>query len=186
MTKDCISRSWTPIAEPKEVVLDALGVSPTTKMTSSSTSSSGCSPRAWRHGGRLLLNTRESLARLLFAEGRTSKRTGTKNSATTCRNRQVSPVCFRTVSSDALISSICRKPPRYVLYRCTYVPYDGTFGVSDQGQTLDVWQGEDSQIHHLIQQICRFTITSVRKKSNQKGYRRIRFSTTILDHMDRN
>ncbi len=33
----------------------------------------------------------------------------------------------------------CRKPPRYVLYKCTYVPYNGAFGASDQGQTLDVW-----------------------------------------------
>jgi hypothetical protein len=32
----------------------------------------------------------------------------------------------------------CHKPPRYVPYKCTYVPYDGTFGMSDQGQTLDV------------------------------------------------
>ncbi len=32
----------------------------------------------------------------------------------------------------------CHKPPRYVLYKCTYVPYDGTFGASDQGQMLDV------------------------------------------------
>ncbi len=80
----------------------------------------------------------------------------------------------------------CRKPPRYVLYKCTHVPYDGTFGASNQGQTLDVWQGENSQIHHLIRQIRRFAISSVRKKSNQKRYCRIRFSTTILDHMDRN
>ncbi len=33
----------------------------------------------------------------------------------------------------------CRKPPSYVLYKGTYVPYDGTFGAPDQGQTLDVW-----------------------------------------------
>jgi hypothetical protein len=38
-----------------------------------------------------------------------------------------------------------------VPYIRTFVQYDGTFGASDQGQTLDVWQGEDSQIHHLIQ-----------------------------------
>jgi hypothetical protein len=34
--------------------------------------------------------------------------------------------------------SDCRKLPRYVLYKCTYVPYNGTFGMSDQGQRLDV------------------------------------------------
>ncbi len=32
----------------------------------------------------------------------------------------------------------CCKPPRYVLYKGTYVPYDGTYGASDQGQMLDV------------------------------------------------
>ncbi len=84
------------------------------------------------------------------------------------------------------ISTFCHKPPRYVPFKCTYVPYNGTFGASNQGQMLDVWQGEDSQIHHLIRQICRFTISSVRKKLNQKRYRRIRISTTILDRMDRN
>ncbi len=31
-----------------------------------------------------------------------------------------------------------RKPPRYVPYKCIYVPYNDTFGTSDQGQTLDV------------------------------------------------
>ena len=79
----------------------------------------------------------------------------------------------------------CRRPSRYVPYKGTFVPYDGTFGASDQGQTLDVWQGEDSQIHHRIRQIRRFAISSVRKKSNQKRYRRIRSSTTILDHTDK-
>ncbi len=34
--------------------------------------------------------------------------------------------------------SVCCKPPRYVPYKCTYVPYNGTFGASDQGQMLDV------------------------------------------------
>jgi hypothetical protein len=33
---------------------------------------------------------------------------------------------------------LCHKPPRYVPYKSTYVPYDGTFGAHDQGQTLDV------------------------------------------------
>ncbi len=32
----------------------------------------------------------------------------------------------------------CRKPPSYVLYKGTYVAYDGTFGMPDQDQTLDV------------------------------------------------
>jgi hypothetical protein len=32
----------------------------------------------------------------------------------------------------------CRKPPSYVPYKGTYVPYDGAFGAPDQGQTLDM------------------------------------------------
>ncbi len=32
----------------------------------------------------------------------------------------------------------CCKPPSFVPYKGTYVPYDGTFGAPDQGQTLDV------------------------------------------------
>ncbi len=28
-------------------------------------------------------------------------------------------------------ASTCRKPPRYVLYKCTYVPYNDSFGASD-------------------------------------------------------
>jgi hypothetical protein len=32
----------------------------------------------------------------------------------------------------------CPKPPRDVPYKCTYVLYNGTFGASDQGQTLDL------------------------------------------------
>ncbi len=79
----------------------------------------------------------------------------------------------------------CRKPPRYVPYNCTYVLYDGTFGMSDQGQTLDVWQDKDSQIHHLIRQIHRFNISSNRKKSNHEKYRWIGISATILIHTDK-
>jgi hypothetical protein len=79
----------------------------------------------------------------------------------------------------------CRTPPRYVPYKCTDVPYNGTFGASDQGQTLDVCQGEDSQIHHLIQQIHRFNISSNRKKLNHKKYCWIGISATILIHTDK-
>ncbi len=35
-------------------------------------------------------------------------------------------------------SYICRRPSRYVPYKGTFVLYDGTFGASNQGQTLDV------------------------------------------------
>jgi hypothetical protein len=39
----------------------------------------------------------------------------------------------------------CRKPPRYVLYKGTYVPYDGTYGAPDQAQMLDVQEGQTAQ-----------------------------------------
>jgi hypothetical protein len=32
----------------------------------------------------------------------------------------------------------CCMPPRYVTYKGTYVPYNGTYGASDQGKTLGV------------------------------------------------
>ncbi len=43
--------------------------------------------------------------------------------------------CKRSITT---IVFACRKPPSYVPYKRTYVPYDGTFGAPDQGQTLDV------------------------------------------------
>jgi hypothetical protein len=36
----------------------------------------------------------------------------------------------------------CRKPPSYVPDKGTYVPYDGTFGMPDQVQRLDVWESQ--------------------------------------------
>ncbi len=39
----------------------------------------------------------------------------------------------------------CRKPPRYVPCKGTYVPYDGTYGTPDQGQTLDVREGQTTE-----------------------------------------
>jgi hypothetical protein len=88
----------------------------------------------------------------------------------------------------------CRRPSRYVPYKGTFVPYDGPFGASDQGQTLDVWGPHPDDANHMVK-IPRFVtlfsrfsdsiFLSDRKKLNH-GYRRIRISTTILDHTDRN
>ncbi len=44
----------------------------------------------------------------------------------------------QTKEFDKNVGTFC-KPPRYVPYKCTYVPYNGTFGASEQGQMLDVW-----------------------------------------------
>ncbi len=48
---------------------------------------------------------------------------------------------FQNLAPTAL-TGICRKPPRYVPYKGTYVLYDGTYGAPDQGQTLDVREGQ--------------------------------------------
>ncbi len=42
------------------------------------------------------------------------------------------------VAVDRVVARGCHKPPRYVPYKGTFVPYNGTYGVPDQGQTLDV------------------------------------------------
>jgi hypothetical protein len=98
---------------------------------------SGCSPTAWRHGGRLLLSTRESLARPLFAEGRIFKRTGTKNSATACKSQQVSPVRFRAISFNALILSIAfRLRPATRLFWVWIWQSPATLEMTAQGTTL--------------------------------------------------
>jgi hypothetical protein len=43
------------------------------------------------------------------------------------------------------ILRFCRKPPRYVPYKGTYVPYNGTYGAPDQGQILDVQEGQTAK-----------------------------------------
>jgi hypothetical protein len=54
-------------------------------------------------------------------------------------------VCIRfeshkhpTTNHSLFYLKTCRRPPRYVLYKGTYVPYDGTYSAPDQGRTLDV------------------------------------------------
>jgi hypothetical protein len=39
----------------------------------------------------------------------------------------------------------CRKLHRHVPYKGTYVPYGGTYGTHDQGQTLDVQEGQTAE-----------------------------------------
>jgi hypothetical protein len=50
----------------------------------------------------------------------------------------VKTVLPSTLLRDLLWMKYYCKPPRYVPYKCTHVPYDGTFGASDQGQMQDV------------------------------------------------
>ncbi len=99
-----------------------------------------------------------------------------------CSNNGIETINFL---KDKRGAWLCRKPLRYVLYKCTYVPYNGTFGASNQGQTLDVWQGEDSQIHHLIRKIHLLNILSNRKKLNHEKYCWIGISATVPIHTDK-
>jgi hypothetical protein len=63
----------------------------------------------------------------------------------------------------------CRKPPRYVLYKGTYAPYDGTYGAPDQGQTLDVRESQTAKSalrndwprivpHHTLEVVLEVTL----------------------------
>jgi hypothetical protein len=36
------------------------------------------------------------------------------------------------LAADVSVPPACHKPPRYVPYKCIYVPYNGTFGASNQ------------------------------------------------------
>ena len=44
-----------------------------------------------------------------------------------------------------LVATSCRRPSRYVPYKGTFVPYDGTYGAPDQGQTLDVCESQTTE-----------------------------------------
>ncbi len=63
----------------------------------------------------------------------------------------------------------CCKPPRYVPYKGTYVPYEGTHGAPDQGQTLDVQEGQTNESalrddwtwnvpHHTLEVVLEITL----------------------------
>ncbi len=41
----------------------------------------------------------------------------------------------------------CHKLLRDVPYKCTYVMYNGTFGASNQGQTLDLWDWHPADVN---------------------------------------
>ncbi len=67
----------------------------------------------------------------------------------------------------------CHKLPRYVPSKCTYVPYNGTFGASNQRSDARRVRWHPADVKQMS------TLKSER-------YCRIRISTTILDHTDRN
>ncbi len=63
----------------------------------------------------------------------------------------------------------CCKPPRYVPYKGTYVPYDDTYGVPDQCQMLDVQEGQTTKSalrdewtrnvpHHTLEVVLEVTL----------------------------
>jgi hypothetical protein len=45
---------------------------------------------------------------------------------------------WKRMEEERELVRTCRRPSRYVPYKGTFVPYDGTYGAPDQGQTLDV------------------------------------------------
>ncbi len=65
-------------------------------------------------------------------------------------------------NTSPLTTWMCCKLPRYVPYKCTHVPYNGTFGAPDQEQTLDVWGWHLVDVYSRVK-IHRFTISFGRK-----------------------
>ncbi len=57
--------------------------------------------------------------------------------------------------------NVCCRPPRYILYKGTYVPFDGTYGAPDQGQMLEKLGGHPDDVNPKVK-IHRFTISSDR------------------------
>ncbi len=77
--------------------------------------------------------------------------------------------------------SLCRKPPRYVPYKCNYVPYDGTFCTSNQGQTLDVWGWHPADVNAELV-VTPDVITSLRKIPWTSQDISVGISADLLDH----
>ncbi len=75
----------------------------------------------------------------------------------------------------------CRKLPRYVPYKCTYVPYNGTFGASDQGQMLDVlgWHPADGNAELVVTPDVTTSSWKIPWTSQDIS---IRISADLLDH----
>jgi hypothetical protein len=76
----------------------------------------------------------------------------------------------------------CRKPPRYVPYKCTYVPYNGTFGASDQGQMLDLWGWHPADVNAELV-VTPDVTTSSRKIPWTSQDISVGISADLLDHM---
>ncbi len=75
----------------------------------------------------------------------------------------------------------CCKPPRYVLYKCTYLPYDGTFDASDQCQTLDVWGWHPADVNAELV-VTPDVTTSSRKIPWTSQDISVGISADLLDH----
>jgi hypothetical protein len=76
----------------------------------------------------------------------------------------------------------CRKPPRYVLYKCTYVPYNDTFSASDQGQMLDVGGSHPADVNAELV-VTPDVTTLLRKIPWTLQDISIRISADLLGHM---
>ncbi len=75
----------------------------------------------------------------------------------------------------------CHKLPRDVLYKCTYVPYSGTFGASNQRQTLDVQGWHPSDVNAEVAVTTDVT-TSSQKIPRTSQDISIGISVDLLDH----
>jgi hypothetical protein len=79
-------------------------------------------------------------------------------------------------------SNKCCKLPRYVPYKCTYVPYGGTLGKSDQGQTLDVWVWHPADVNAEVAVTPDVTTSSWKIPWTSQDIS-VGISANLLDHM---
>ncbi len=103
---------------------------------------------------------------------------------TSARSSKWSNNCmhYSNVQSIAFVcSTACRKLPRYVPYKCTYAPYNGTFGESDQGQMLDMWGWHPAVVNAELVVTPDIT-TSLRKIPWTSQDISVGISADLLDH----
>ena len=75
----------------------------------------------------------------------------------------------------------CHKLPRDVPYKCTYVMYNGTFGASNQGQTLDLWDWHPADVNAELV-VTPDVTTSSRKIPWTSQDISVGISADLLDH----
>jgi hypothetical protein len=89
---------------------------------------------------------------------------------------------------EVLWGCFCRKPPRYVLYKCSYVQFNGTFGASNQRSDARRVRWHPADVNPEV------AVTLLRGEVTTSARHEVLYSkdiaggicAMILDHTDRN